>query len=60
MSVLVTHATPAPGKLKRRAAPAMHKAWSERLRLIRTCWHCKTVYLTAADAYVCEHWHEGL
>lgn len=57
---LVTHATAAPGKFKRRANPDDVKTWSEHLVAIRSCQHCKTVYLTAGDAYVCEHFHEGL
>ncbi len=60
MSVVVTHATPAPGKAKRRADAKATKGWPERIRLIRTCSHCGTVYVTAGDAYACEHYHEGL
>ena len=44
---------------KLRARPAEAQGWTERLRAIRSCCHCKTVYRDAGAAYRCEHWHEG-
>lgn len=60
VKAFVTHATAAPGKRKRRADPHAVKTWSDHLVAIRTCQHCKTVYVSAGDASVCEHFHEGL
>lgn len=34
--------------------------WTEREITIRSCLHCKTTYLDAGRAWVCEHHHEGL
>jgi hypothetical protein len=60
VKAFVTHATAAPGKRDRRANPDDVRTWSDHFVAIRSCQHCKTVYVTAGDAQVCEHFHEGL
>jgi hypothetical protein len=49
-----------PSLAKGRATERDQKNWEPRLRIIRACMHCKTVYLDAGRAGLCEHWHEGL
>ena len=43
-----------------RATEQDQKDWTPSLRVIRSCMHCKTVYLDAGRAWLCEHWHKGL
>jgi hypothetical protein len=51
----------APESLRKgRATPKEIRTWTERHIEIRTCFHCKVVYLNAGYAWRCEHWHEGL
>lgn len=56
----VTKATPCPTLVAGRATKQQQEGWEPRMRVIRACMHCHTVYLDAGRAYVCEHWHEGL
>jgi hypothetical protein len=58
--IVVTKATPLPSIAAGRATERDQKDWEPRLRVIRACMHCKTVYLDAGRAGLCEHWHEGL
>jgi hypothetical protein len=56
----ITKATPCPTLVAGRATKQDQKDWSPELTVIRTCMWCKTVYLDAGRAGLCEHWHEGL
>lgn len=44
---------------KGRARQADAEKWPAGLREVRTCFHCKVVYVNAGYAWRCEHWHEG-
>jgi hypothetical protein len=57
--IIVTKATPCPTLAAGRATEQQPKSWSPELTVIRSCMHCKTIYLGAGRAWVCEHWHEG-
>jgi hypothetical protein len=53
-------ATRVPESIRRgRAHPLDICHWAPELRTIRTCYHCKAVYLNAGYAWRCEHWHEA-
>jgi hypothetical protein len=58
--IVITKATPLPSIVAGRATEQDQKDWTPSLRVIRSCMHCKTVYLDAGRAGLCEHWHEGL
>jgi hypothetical protein len=54
--IVVTKATPLPSIAAGRATERDQKDWEPRLRVIRACMHCKTVYFDAGRAGLGEHW----
>lgn len=56
--ITVHRAEPHPGSARGRATREQIKAMGPRLRVIRTCCHCGTVYRSGGYAWNCEHWHE--
>ncbi|OZM71431.1 hypothetical protein CFN78_19970 [Amycolatopsis antarctica] len=48
-----------PEMATRRASKADAKNWNRYTRDYRSCYHCRTLYLTAADATACEDIHTG-
>ena len=58
--IVIRTLTPCPSLVAGRATEQNQKSWSPELTAIRSCMHCKTVYLDAGRAWLCEHWHKGL
>jgi hypothetical protein len=50
--IIVTKATPCPTLAAGRATEQQQKSWSPGLTVIRSCMHCKTIYLDAGRAWV--------
>jgi len=48
--IVITKATPLPSIVAGRATEQNQKSWSPELTAIRSCMHCKTVYLDAGRA----------
>jgi hypothetical protein len=56
---MVTKATPLPSAQRGRVTAEQSADWTPLQLAIRTCLHCKTVYVNAGYAWRCEHHHEG-
>lgn len=55
--LVIRVAAPLPSAQRGRASKKKVATWEARQREIRTCYVCKTTYVSAGYAWRCERWH---